>query len=245
MHYLQINHHLPRSGWKPTDWPAWLLFSLIILAAHLYCLPVTQENNKQFRHQAGHNQQDAGYISISKFHSLQVRGSGRFSQLMPYYDSGINLIGALEGYSSWQVLMQTAMNSIQEFNGTNREATIPWLDHVKAIAKKTGFNPLEVSVNRLKGTTLCNVNTISKEGNFSYFWFHQLLIEHYSNIPYASDTLNAYAHLMQGENEMVTQYVARVKVCLEHINHTSKSFDIPGRGYDNLYLVWGLCSPHF
>ena len=33
-----------------------------------------------------------------------------------------------------------AMNSIQEFDGTNREVIIPWLDHVKAIARKTGFH---------------------------------------------------------------------------------------------------------
>ena len=97
-----------------------------------------------------------------------------------------------------------AMNSIQEFNGTGREAAIPWLDHVKAIARKTGFDPLEIGMSKLKGTTLCNVNAICKEGNLSYFWFHQLLIEHYLNVPYASHTLNAYAHLMQGENNSYT-----------------------------------------
>ena len=31
----------------------------------------------------------------------QVTGSGRFSQPTPYYDLGINIINALEGYSSW------------------------------------------------------------------------------------------------------------------------------------------------
>ena len=46
------------------------------------------------------------------------------------------------------------MNSIQEFDSTNRKATIPWLDHVKAIAKKMGFDPLEVHMSKLKGTAL-------------------------------------------------------------------------------------------
>ena len=84
---------------------------------------------------------------------------------------------------------------------------------------------------------LCDVNAISKEGNLSYFQFCQLLIEHYSNIPYVSDALNAYAHLMQGKNKTVTQYLARAKVLLECIHHTSKLCDIPESGYDNHYLV--------
>ena len=42
---------------------------------------------------------------------------------------------------------------------------------------------------------------ISKDGNLLWFQFHQLLIEHYSNIPYASDALNAYGtHMVQGEH---------------------------------------------
>ena len=130
--------------------------------------------------------------------------------------------------------MQMKMNSIQEFDGTNRVATNPWLDHIKAIAKKTGFHPLEIGMSKLKGTTLC---TVSKEGSLLWFQFCQLLIEHYLNIPYALDTFSAYAHLTQGENEMVMQYLARVKVLLECIHHTSKLCDIPGSSWDNLYLV--------
>ena len=151
---------------------------------------------------------------------------------------------ALEGYSSWQVLAQMMMNSIQEFDGTDWEATIPWLDHIEAIAKKTGFDPLEVGMSKLKGTALCDVNAISKEGSLSWSQFHQLLIEHYSNIPCVLDAPSAYTHLMQGENEMVMQYLARDKVLLECIHHTSKLWDISGSSWDNLYLVWGLCSLH-
>ena len=61
------------------------------------------------------------------------------------------------------------MNSIQEFDATNHEATILWLDHVKAIVKKMGFDPLQIGMNKLKGMTLCDVNTVSKEGTLSYF----------------------------------------------------------------------------
>ena len=111
--------------------------------------------------------------------------------------------------------MQMVMNSILEFDSTNQEATIPWLDHVKVVAKKMGFDPLEIGMSKLKGTALCNVNAASKEGTLSYFWFCQLLIEHLPNVPYISNTLNAYANLVQGENKLITQYLTRAKVLLE------------------------------
>ena len=140
--------------------------------------------------------------------------------------------------------MQMVINSIQEFNGTNPEATIPWLDHIKSIAKKTGFDLVDIGMSKLKGSVLCDVNAASKEGTLSYFQFHQLLIEHYSNIPYASDTLNAYTHLVQGEHESIVQYISRAKILLECVPNTSKMCKIPGVSYDKLYLVRGLHSPH-
>ena len=103
-------------------------------------------------------------------------GSGRFSQPVPCCNSGINIVNALDSYSSRQVMMQMVMNSIQEFDGTNWEATIPWLDHIEGVTKKMGFDPLEIGVSKLKGMTLCDINTASKEGTLSYFQFSQLLI---------------------------------------------------------------------
>ena len=173
-------------------------------------------------------------MGAPEFYLPQVTVNGRFSQPTSYYDSGIKIINALEGYSSWQVLMQMAMNSIQEFDGMDREATIPWLDHVEAVTRKTCFDPLEIGMSKLKGMALCDINAISKEGNLSYFWFCQLLIEHYSNVLYTPDALNVYAHLMQGENESVTQYLARAKVLLECIHHNPKMCDIPGNSYNKL-----------
>ena len=126
----------------------------------------------------------------------------------------------------------------------NLEATIPWLDHIESTAKKTGFEPVEVGMSKLKGSVLCDVNTASKEGTLSLFQFCQLLIEHYSNIPHVSDALNAYVHLVQGEHESVTQYISRAKVLLDYTHNTSKMCKIPGVSYDKLYLVRGLHSPH-
>ena len=153
----------------------------------------------------------------------QVDNNGRLSQPAPCCYFGINIVNALDSYSSRQVLMQMAMNSIQEFNGTNQEATIPWLDHVKGVTKKTGLDPLEM------GMPLCDINVASKEGTLWYLQFYQLLIEHYANILYVSDALNAYAHLIQGENESITQYLTRAKV-LKCIHHNFKMCDIPGVG---------------
>ena len=139
--------------------------------------------------------------------------------------------------------MQTAINSIQEFDGTNPEATIPWLGHIKSVTKKIGFDPIEVGMSKLNGLVLCEINAASKEGTFSYFCFHQLFIEHYLNSPYALDTLSAYAHLVQSEHESIVQYISRAKVLLECFHNTSKMCEIPGVSYEKLYLVRGMHSP--
>ena len=118
------------------------------------------------------SQHDIGYTGAPEFYSLQITGSGRFSQTTPYYDSGINIINALEGYSLRQVLTQMVMNSIQEFDGMDRKATILCLDHIEATARKMGFDPLEIGMSKLKSIALCDVNAISMKGNLSYFWFH-------------------------------------------------------------------------
>ena len=97
---------------------------------------------------------------------------------------------------------------------------------------------------KLKGMAPHDVNTVSKEGTLSYFQFCQLLIEHYSNIPYALDALNTYAHILQGEHELIAEYLTRAKVLLECIHHNSKMCDILGFGHDKLYLVKGLYPPH-
>ena len=140
--------------------------------------------------------------------------------------------------------MQTMINSIQEFDGTNLEATIPWLDHIESLARKIGFDLVEVGMNKLKGLVVCNINAASKEGTLLYSQFHQLLLEHYSNIPYASDALNTYVNLAHGKQESIMQYISRAKVLLKHSYNASKMCKIPGVSYDKLYLVRGLCSPH-
>ena len=99
----------------------------------------------------------------------QVDGNGRFLQPAPCCNSGVNIVNVLDSYSSSLVLMQTAMNLIQEFKSTNWEATIPWLDHLEGVTNKTGLDPLEIGMSKLKGMALCDINAASKEGSLLYF----------------------------------------------------------------------------
>ena len=65
---------------------------------------------------------------------------------------------------SVQPLVQAALGSIQEFDGNDKAAAIPWLDKVELVAEGTGNNPVEVGFSRLKGLALGDINTIKKEG---------------------------------------------------------------------------------
>ena len=145
--------------------------------------PVVSLITGQHMQQVGQCQHGTGCASIQGICPTHVNIDGRFSQPASCCTSGINIVNALDSYYSRQVLTQMAMNLMQEFNGTNPEATIPWLDHIEDVTKKTGFKPVEIGMNKLEGTALHDINAATKEGSLSYFQFCQLVIEHYSNIP--------------------------------------------------------------
>ena len=125
---------------------------------------IIQEQVRQYMHQVGQCHNGVGYTGALGLCALQVDGNGRFSQPVTCFNSGINIVNVLDSYSSRQVLMQMVMNSIQEFDGTNLEATIPWLDHIEGVTRKTGFDPVGIGMSNLKGMALCDVNAASKEG---------------------------------------------------------------------------------
>ena len=50
------------------------------------------------------------------------------------------VLNALENVSAKQALAQSPLNSIQEFDGSDREATVPWLDQVELVAERTGID---------------------------------------------------------------------------------------------------------
>ena len=121
---------------------------------------------------------------------------------------------------------------------------ILWLDHIKMVVEKYGTDPLEIGISKLKGLALGDINAICKEGNLMWHSFRHRLTQHYSNVPHASDAMFMYSHLIQGIEEPTTWYLTRAKVLLECIHHTAKLSSIPGVGWDNLYLVRGLKTPH-
>ena len=156
----------------------------------------------------------------------------RFSN-SAYNNSNVNnpnFLHVLDSYSSKQALTQMTLYSIQEYYETNKDASIPLLGYTEMVAEKTGIDTLEVAVSILKGLVLGDINAINIEGHLTLYSFRQRLIEHYSNVPYASDAMFTYSHLSQGNEEPTTHYLSTAKVLLECIHHTTKLSSIPGVG---------------
>ena len=72
------------------------------------------------------------------------------------------------------------------------------------VAENTGIDPLKVGISKLKGLALGDITAICQEGYFTWYSFRQQLIEHYSNVPYMSDTMYTYSHLSQRNEEPTT-----------------------------------------
>ena len=92
-------------------------------------------------------------------------------------------------------LVQVVLGSIQEFDGKHKAIPIPWLDQVQLVAERTGNDPVEVGISKLKGLALGNINTIRKEQGLMWHKFRQILIENYSKIPCMSHLMVAYTNL--------------------------------------------------
>ena len=72
-----------------------------------------------------------------------------------------------------QLLTHEALGSIQEFDGNDKVATIPYLDLVELVAERTGNNPVEVSISKLKGLVLSDINTIRKVEGLTWHEFRK------------------------------------------------------------------------
>ena len=104
-----------------------------------------------------------------EFYNRQITDQRRFSQSWQNYDNNIKFLIALEGYSTRQAITHMLLNSIQEYDGSDREATILWLDHNEQVVEKTGIDPLEVGISTLRGIALVDLNGICKEGNLAWY----------------------------------------------------------------------------
>ena len=85
----------------------------------------------QLRHydSQGHNRYN-NYNRRSKHYKRPEADHGRYSQALPNKnnDSATVVINVLESFSAKQALAQYTLNAIQEFNGSDRESTLSWLD---------------------------------------------------------------------------------------------------------------------
>ena len=76
------------------------------------------------------------------------------------------MITASENFTakiSVQPLAQAALVSIQEFDGNDKAATIPWLDQVELVVERTGNDQVEVHISKLKGLALDDINIVIKK----------------------------------------------------------------------------------
>ena len=73
------------------------------------------------RQLVGQGQHNTEHASIQGLCPTQVNINGMFSQLSPCCPASTNAVNVSHSCPLRQVLMQTVINSIQEFNGTNLE----------------------------------------------------------------------------------------------------------------------------
>ena len=84
----------------------------------------------------------------NNFHRRWISDQRRFSHSLHYNtnSNNTNFLTVLDGYSTKQALTQMLLNSIQEYGGSNKDATISCLDHIEMVAEKTGIDPLEIGI---------------------------------------------------------------------------------------------------
>ena len=89
------------------------------------------------------------------------------------------MLNALENFSakiSMQLLAQAVLGSIQEFDGKDKATTKPWHDQGKLVVDRTGNDPVEVGIIKLRGLALGDINTIREEEGLVWYKFRPVLI---------------------------------------------------------------------
>ena len=129
--------------------------------------PITQTYNGQYGHSYQQGWQRHSWDRRPESHNRQVNDPGRFFQPSPNYTNNPSFCPGFEGYSARQALAQSSLNSINEYNGSDREATIPCLNCIELVAEKIGLDPLKVATSKLQGTALSDIHAMHKEGNLT------------------------------------------------------------------------------
>ena len=117
-------------------------------------VPLDYRQHRHYNSQ-GHNRYN-NYNRMSQHYNRPEADHRRYLQALSNTnnDSATVVINALESFSAKQVLAQFTLNAIQEFNGSDRETTLSWLDRMELVVERTGFDPLEVGISKLKGLAL-------------------------------------------------------------------------------------------
>ena len=160
--------------------------------------PVSQQYHHHRQHDIQGQWRYNHYNQRSQRCSRQEQDQRRYSHTLPNTDNNSTsvVLNAVEKLSAKQRLAQSTLNSIQEFDGNDMEATILWLDQVKLVAERTGIDSLEVGISKLKGLAPGNVKTIHKEQGLRWHMFRQCLIEQYSSVLYVSNVVFAYTQMI-------------------------------------------------
>ena len=114
-----------------------------------------------YRHQHGYeryNQNDRRYPNNR--HNLRPEVShseGESWATMAVADALNKLTGNFDRMQS-QPLMTSALSAINWFDGMDKSNTMSWLDQVEVTAERSNQSPLEVGMDKLKGTPLCNTH---------------------------------------------------------------------------------------
>ena len=155
---------------------------------------VTQNYKRQYMYNDNHRQQRHGhYDRRFQQYNRQEINQRRYSQNpQNANNNNVYVINALENDSTKQALIQSTLNALQEYDGSNREASIPWLDQVELITENTSIYPLEIMISKLKGLALANISIIHKEEGLSWHKFKQCLIEQYLSV---LDAMLAYSKI--------------------------------------------------
>ena len=166
----------------------------------------------------------------------------RYSQSSQNIDSNnVSVLNALENDSTKQALTQSMLSALQEYDGSDREATIPELDQVELVAERTGIDPLEVGISKLKELTLANIVTLCKEEGLSWHKLRQHLIEQYSNVPYVPDAMFAYSKKSQLDNFQLSEISGYGMGNLAHLQPLGTSYKEVGCKGPGILVHSGKC----
>ena len=144
-----------------------------------------------------------------------------------------------------QTLQQSMLNSIKLFDSNNKSKFTSWAQSVENAAKLCNLDTLTIALSKLQGPPIKLAHFLeSKEvGSGKQLNWHSLKkhpTTNYSEIPYNTHAINAYANLHQGSDESTSTCLHRAQDILECIHHTSDMTSISAISTNHAKILTGL-----